>query len=122
MKHEVHQAKPVCVRNELDPDEGVVPLKERLRLLQLVKIVGLILDVTISRDEKPACARSWVLHDFAGLRLHQANDAINQRTRREVLPCPDFFSAAFFSSKPFVEVPEPFFSGGEPVELVDCVW
>src|ERR1035437_5369362 len=43
-----------------------------------------------------------------------------RRTRGEVLPCPGFLLRCVLLQQPFVEVPEPFFSGREPVELVDC--
>ena len=121
VKHEIHQAEPVRVGHELKPDEGVVPLKEGLRFRQLIEIVGLVLDVAIGGDQKPARAGGRVLHDFARLRLHQANDAIDQRARREILPCPGFLLGGVLFQQAFIEIAEALFARRKPVELVDRI-
>jgi len=45
----------------------------------------------VGRDQESAGASGWVLDDFAGLRLHEAHNAINERARRKILPRAGFF-------------------------------
>ena len=85
VQQQVHQAEAMRVGHKLGADEGVVPLEEGLLLGQLVEIVGLVLDVAVGGDEEARRARCRVLHDLAGLRLHQPDDAVDQRARREIL-------------------------------------
>ena len=60
----------------------------------------LVLDVAVGGDEKAAGAGGGVLDDFARLRLHQPTmQSINGRGVK-YCPAPDFFSLAFFSSRP----------------------
>ena len=88
---------------------------------QLVEIVGVLLDVAVGRDEEACRARCRVLHDLAGLRLHQADDAVDQWARREILARARFLVRGVLLQQPLIEIAEPFLAGGEPVELVD-VW
>ena len=75
------------IGHELKADKGVVPLEKDLLLSGSLKRSSvLVLDVAVGGDEKPAGARGRVLHDLAGLRLHEPDDAIDQRARREILP------------------------------------
>ena len=67
------------------PTKALCRWKNACCLRQLVEIVGLVLDVAVGGDEEARRARCRVLHDLAGLRLHQAHDAVDQRTRREIL-------------------------------------
>ncbi len=109
------------VRDQFKPDEGIVLSERRLAAFGSLKRSSvLILNVAIGGNEKPAGAGRRVLDDFAGLRLHQPNDAVDQGRGVKYCPAPDFFSAAFFSSKPFVEIAKPFFARGKPIELVDA--
>ena len=51
----------------------------------------------------------------------KANDAIDQRARREILPRPGFFLGGVLLQKTFIEIAEALFARGEPIELVDRV-
>ena len=70
------------------PMKALLRWKKALRLRQLVEIVGVILDEAISRDKEASRTCRRVLHRLAGLRLHQPNNAVDQRARREVLTSP----------------------------------
>jgi hypothetical protein len=85
VQQQIHHAKPMRIRYKLGPYERVVALKEGFLLGQLEEIVGAILDITVNGDEKAGSASSRILNGLTGLRLYQSDDAIDQRTRREIL-------------------------------------
>ena len=78
-----------------------------------------VLDVAVGGDQEAAGAGRRVLDDLAGLRLHQADHAVDQRARREVLAGAGLLLGGVLLQQALVEVAEPFLARGEPVELVD---
>ena len=75
-------------------------LKEGLLLRKLKEIVGVVLDVAISGDDEATRPGGRVLDQLSRLWLHQAHDASINGRGVKYCPAPDFFSAAFFSSRP----------------------
>ena len=69
-----------------DADEGVVALEVRLLSRQVEEVVGVVLDVAVGGDRKPAvpAAGSCIVSPACG--CISAHDAVDQRARREVLP------------------------------------
>src|SRR5438094_5160132 len=96
-------------------------LEKGLRLRELVEIVRVILDVPVGCYWEAAGAGGRVLDDLARLRLHQPDDAIDQRPRRKILARSGFFFGGVLFEKPFVEIAEPLPPGRVPVKLVDRV-
>ncbi|HMA91365.1 MAG TPA: hypothetical protein VKP30_01715 [Polyangiaceae bacterium] len=78
-----------------------------------------MLDVLISSDQKAARASRWILNRLAGLRLHQAHDAVDERARRKVLARTALLLARVALEQAFVEIPQALFLGAEPIQLVD---
>jgi hypothetical protein len=111
----------VCIRYQLQADESIVLLKEDLFFRQFEKAVGTILDVAVGCDDETAGARRRVLYDFAGLWLHEADDAVDQRAWRKILPRARFLLCGVLFEQAFIEITEPLLPGGKPVELVDCI-
>ncbi|AVZ26816.1 hypothetical protein ZMO3_ZMOp32x026 (plasmid) [Zymomonas mobilis subsp. mobilis] len=90
MQQQIHHAQAVGVWHQFRTTEGVMPLEGSLFLSQCVKIVGMVLDVTISCDEETRCARCRVLNHFPRLRPHQAHNTVDQRTGCEILSSTGF--------------------------------
>jgi hypothetical protein len=88
------------VRNKFDADESIIALKKRLRFLQRIEFVRLILNVTIRCDEKASRACRWVLDDFFRLGFIKRTMQLIKGRGVKYCPAPDFFSAAFFSNSP----------------------
>jgi hypothetical protein len=59
------------------------------------------------------------LDDLAGLRLHDGNDAFNQRAGSKILAGTGLGLGGIFLQQPFIEITEAFLTGGVPVESVD---
>src|SRR5256885_14304641 len=74
------------VRHQLQADKGIMFLKMDLLLGQFEEVVGPFLDVMIGGDKKSAGTGGRVLDNFAGLRLHEPHDAIDERARGKILP------------------------------------
>ena len=120
MQQQVHHAKAVRIGDELRADESIMSLKESLWFSQLVEIVGVSLDVVIGTDEKTGCSCRRIMHYLAGLRLHQTDDAIDQRAGREILPCPRLFVRRVLFEQSLVEIAQAFFTSRKPVQLVNA--
>src|SRR4051794_15085613 len=101
--------------------ERVAPLKTLPRFVEREQIVGLPLDPAVGNDEESARAGRGVLHDFARLRLDESNHALDERTRREVLPSPALCLVRVALEQPLVEISQPFRTGRVPVERVDAL-
>ena len=84
------------VRDQLRAGVSLVALKERLALGQLKKIVGTRLDIVVSGNDK--AAGSWMSSPGCGF-VSRTRQSIRGRGVK-YCPAPNFFSAAFFSSKP----------------------
>ncbi len=86
LQHQIHQTEPMCVRHQLQADKGIVLLKMDLLFGQFEKVIRPFLDVVVGGDKESAGAGGGVLNDFTGLRLHEPHDAIDERSRRKILP------------------------------------
>src|SRR5580704_2241015 len=109
------------VRHQLQADKGIMLLKMDLLLGELEEVVGPFLDIMIGGDKKSAGAGGRVLDNFAGLRLHEPHDAIDERARRKILPGTGFLLGGVLLKKPFVKIAEPLFARRKPVELVNRI-
>ena len=76
-------------------------------------------DVLRGGNHKAESTASRVVAKFARLRLHQSNNAINQRARREILPCAGFFFVGVFLKQAFIQIAETFFTRRIPIEGVN---
>ncbi len=81
----------------------------------------MVLDVTVGSDEEASSAGRRVLNHLARLRLDQANDAVNQWARREVLAGAGFLLGCVLFQQAFVKIAEALLACGKPIELVDGI-
>lgn len=100
VQHGVHQGQTVRVVHQLAAGEGFTFLEGRLILVQIKILVGLPFQVLIRRDHKTkgAAGRSLQCSPTWGFMRR----TITSMSTRGVKywPAPDFFSLAFFSSRP----------------------
>lgn len=68
---------------------------------------------------KPPVPGGRILDDLTRLRLHQADHAVNEGARCEVLPCAGLLLGGILFQKTFIEIAEPLLARREPIELVD---
>ena len=84
VKVQVHDAEPGGAVHDLPSVKSVVPQVSKLSLVH----AGTMVDyVVVSRQQEASCAAGGVADGGARLRAHDVHDGLNQRTRREVLPC-----------------------------------
>ncbi len=105
----VHQRQPAGAGHQFHADIRVVALEGLLFLVQVVHIVGVAADIRIGGDQKAGGAGGRVLDGFAGLRLDQRDDAVDQRARGEVLAGAGFGFAGVFFQQAFIQVAEAVF-------------
>src|SRR5690242_2689487 len=106
MQQQVHHAEAVRIGDQLRTDEGAMSLEMRLCLGQLVEIVGAVLDVAVGCDQEASRAGGRVLYHLARLRLHEAHNAVDERTRREVLARSRFLLRGILLQKALVKLPK----------------
>ena len=70
----VHQRQAAGAGDQLHADVGLAALEAAGLVVQRVQIIGVLLDVAVGGDQKAGGAGGRVLDDFAGLRLHAADD------------------------------------------------
>ena len=101
VQHRVHQQQAVRVRHQLEADEGLACAGTPAASRAGRKVVGLLLDVAVGGDEEAAGARRRVLDDLARPAA-SCSCTMHSMSGRGVkyCPAPDFFSLAFFSSRP----------------------
>ena len=95
-------------------------LEESLLGRERVQVVRVVLDVAVGGHEETGGACGGVLHDLAGLRLHHAHDAVDERARREILARARFLLGGVFFQQPLIEIAQALLAGREPIELVDA--
>src|SRR5438552_4029504 len=81
----------------------------------------MVFDVSVSRDEKAACASGGVLYDFPLLRPYQTDDAVNQRSGGKILPCSRFLFRSVLFKEAFVKIAKSLFSRRKPIQFVDRI-
>src|SRR5260221_3048904 len=106
--------------HKLGADESIVPLEKALLLRQLVEIVRSVLDVAVGGDKEACRARCGVLHNLTGLRLHLANDAIDQRARSKILTRSRFLVGSVLFKQSLIKIAETVVACGEPIQLIDA--
>ena len=119
VEHGVHQSQTVSVVDQLAAGEGFLPLEFCLICIQIVKIIGVFLDIPMGGNHKAKGAAGRVVAPLAGLGLHQPGHHINEDTRGEVLARAGLFLVGVLLQQPFIQVAQPLFPGGVPVQTVD---
>ena len=100
VQHQVHQREPVRVLHELHAVERVRAGTCLLRLGPARRGRLCSLDVAVGGDEEAAGAGRRVLDHVVERRLHQRHHESISGRGVKYWPAPDFFSLAFFSSRP----------------------
>lgn len=109
VEHGVHQSQTVCVVNQLAASEGLFPFKPGLVCIQIVKIIGMFLDISMGSDHKAEGAAGRVVAPLAGLGLHQPGHHINEDARGKVLARAGLFLVGVLLQQPFIQVAQPLF-------------
>ena len=105
--------------NQLAAGEGFLSLEFCHIRIQIVKIVGVLLDKLVGGNHKSKGATGRVVAPLAGLRLHQPGHHINEDARGKVLACAGLFLVGVLFQQPFVQIAQPFFTGRIPIQAVD---
>ena len=79
----------------------------------------MLLDKLVGGNHKSKGATGRVVAPLAGLGFHQAGHHINEDTGGKVLACAGLLLVGVFLQQTFVQVAQPFFPGGVPVQAVD---
>ena len=109
----------VNVVNQLAASEGLFPFKLVLVRIQIAKIIGMFLDISMGSDQKVEGAAGRVVAPLAGLGLHQSDHHINKDARSKVLVRAGLFLVGVLLQQSFIQVAQPLFPGGVPVQAVN---
>ena len=102
VQHGVHQSQTVGVVDQLTAGEALFPFKLCLVCIQIVKIVGVLLDIPVGGNHKAEGAAGRVVAPLAGLGLHQPGHHINEDARGKVLARAGLFLVGVLLQQPFI--------------------
>ena len=119
MEHGVHQCQAMGIVDQLAAGECLFPFKLRLICIQIVKIIGVLLDIPVGGNHKAESAAGGVVAPLSGLGLHQPGHHINENARGKVLARAGLFLVGVLLQQPFIQVAQPLFPGGVPVQAIN---
>ena len=118
VEHQVHHREAMRVLHMFHPEKRLALIFLLLSLGQAVEIV-VFTQVMIRRNQEAPSPGRRILDDIVERRFHHCHHAVDELARREILTGPGFLFVGVLFEQPFVEVAQPFFAGGIPIEFGD---
>lgn len=117
VEHQVHGAEARRIVHQLPPAQGLAVQELLLLPVQLV----VFCHVFVGRKQEASGTTGRVADRLPRLRRHDVHHGLDQRTRREVLPCPALGILGVLLKEPLVGVPLHVGAHDRPVFLVQEV-
>ncbi|RMR25994.1 hypothetical protein ALP90_05675 [Pseudomonas amygdali pv. ulmi] len=117
----VHKRQATGTRYQLNADKGTVTLEGLGLGIEVIVVVGLAFDIGVGGNQETSGTRSRVLDGLSWLGLDAVDDAVDQRARREVLPCTGFGFAGVLFQQAFVKIAQAITASAEPVDPVQAL-
>ena len=119
VEHGVHQSQPMGIMDQFAPGKGIPGLEIGRILVQVKEIIRMPAHIFMGRNHEPKGATGRIVAFFPGLGLHEPDHHIDEHPGREILAGPGFLLAGVLFQQSFIQVPQSFFPGGEPVQFVN---